>query len=52
MCCMSSHVVVLKRTDKRKLMSDMIGVLKEESGIDHITVQIEDEEYSKAVGEH
>jgi len=52
MCCMSSHVVVEKGTDRRRLMTEIIDVLKEEFKIDHTTVQIEDEEYPKAVGEH
>jgi len=52
MCCVSSHIVVEKGTDRRRLMTDIIAVLKEEFGIDHTTVQLEDEEYPKAAGEH
>jgi len=52
MCCMSGHVVVKKGTDKKKLIATLIDMLKEEFGIDHITIQLEDEGYPKAVGEH
>jgi len=52
MCCMSGHVVVKKGTDRKKLIATLIDMLKEEFGIDHITIQLEDEGYPKAVGEH
>ena len=52
MCYMNSHVVVKKGTDKKKLIATLIDMLKEEFGIDHITIQLEDEGYPKAVGEH
>jgi len=52
MFCMSAHVVVKKGTNRKKLMSTLINVLKEEFGIDHTTIQIEDEGYPTAVGEH
>jgi len=52
MCCMSAHVVVKKGTNKKKLLSDLISMLKEEYGIDHTTIQLEDEGYPKAVSEH
>ncbi len=52
MCCMSGHVVVKKGTNRKKLISTLINVLKEEFGIDHTTIQLEDEGYPKAAGEH
>jgi len=52
MCCMSGHVVVKKGTNRKNLITTLINVLKEEFGIDHTTIQIEDEGYPKAVGEH
>jgi cobalt-zinc-cadmium efflux system protein len=52
MCCMSSHVVVEDGTNGRDLVTKLIHVLKEEFGIDHTTIQLEDENYPKAAGEH
>jgi cobalt-zinc-cadmium efflux system protein len=52
MCCMSCHVVVKKEIDKRKLLSDLMKILSEEFGIDHTTIQLEDEGYPKAISEH
>ncbi len=52
MCCMSGHVVVEEGTNRKKLITTLIDVLKEEFGIDHTTIQLEDEGYPKAVGEH
>ncbi|MEM3622545.1 MAG: cation diffusion facilitator family transporter [Candidatus Bathyarchaeia archaeon] len=52
MCCMSCHVVVNKETDKKKLLSDLMKILSEEFGIDHTTIQLEDEGYPKAISEH
>ena len=52
MCCMSSHVVVEKGVDRRELITKLIHMLKEEYGIDHTTIQLEDEGYPKAAGEH
>jgi cobalt-zinc-cadmium efflux system protein len=52
MCIMSAHVVVEEGTDKRNLMFVLIHLLKEEFGIDHTTIQLEDEGYPKAIGEH
>lgn len=51
-CAMSCHIVVDADVDRKKLISDLIKVLKEEFGIDHTTVQIEEEGYPKAVSEH
>jgi cobalt-zinc-cadmium efflux system protein len=52
MCCMSSHVVVEDGTNGKDLVTKLILVLKEEFGIDHTTIQLEDENYPKAAGEH
>jgi len=52
LCCMSGHVVVKKGTNRKKLITTLINVLKEEFGIDHTTIQLEDEGYPKAVSEH
>jgi cobalt-zinc-cadmium efflux system protein len=52
MCVMSAHVVVEEGMDKRNLMFVLIHLLKEEFGIDHTTIQLEDEGYPKAIGEH
>jgi len=52
MCCMSSHVVVEKGTNRKELLTTLIEILKEEYGIDHTTIQLEDEGYPKAVEEH
>jgi cobalt-zinc-cadmium efflux system protein len=52
MCCMSSHVVVEDGTNGKDLVTKLIHILKEEFGIDHTTIQLEDENYPKAAGEH
>jgi len=52
MCIMSAHVVVKKGTNRKKLISTLISTLKEEFGIDHVTIQLEGEGYPKAVSEH
>ena len=52
MCCMSSHVVVQDNTDGKDLVTKLIHILKEEFGIDHTTIQLEDENYPKAASEH
>ncbi len=52
MCLMSGHVVVKKGTNRKKLISMLINMLKEEFGIDHTTIQLEDEGYPKAASEH
>jgi Co/Zn/Cd efflux system component len=49
---MSGHVVVKKEANRKKLIATLIDMLKEEFGIDHTTIQLEDEGYPKAVGEH
>jgi len=52
MCCMSGHVVVEEGTNRKKLITTLIDMLKKEFGIDHTTIQFEDEGYPKAAGEH
>jgi len=52
MCILSCHIVVEEGTDKKALMEILIHMLKEEFGIDHTTVQLEDEGYPKAPSEH
>jgi len=51
-CIMSGHVVVKEGTNRRELLANLINMLKEDFGIDHTTIQMEDEGYPKAVGEH
>jgi cobalt-zinc-cadmium efflux system protein len=51
-CALSCHIVVKKGTNRKKLTSDLIAILKREFGIDHTTIQLEDEGYPKAVSEH
>ncbi|MCW3982251.1 MAG: cation diffusion facilitator family transporter, partial [Candidatus Bathyarchaeota archaeon] len=50
--CMSSHVVVEKGANKKGLITKMINIMKEEFGVGHTTIQLEDEGYPKAAGEH
>ena len=52
LCCMSGHVVVTRRTNRKQLMETLIHMLKDEFGIDHTTIQLETEGYPKAPGEH
>lgn len=52
MCCISAHVVVKKGTDRENLLSTLIDTLKEEFGIDHTTIQLEEEGYPKSESEH
>ncbi len=52
MCCMSGHVVIKEGTDRKALTWTLIHMLKEEFGIDHTTIQLEEEGYPKAPGEH
>ena len=51
-CCMSSHVVVENETNGKELVTKLIDILNKEFGIDHTTIQIEDESYPKAAHEH
>ncbi|MBS7651255.1 cation transporter, partial [Candidatus Bathyarchaeota archaeon] len=52
MCCMSGHVVVDGDVDRRMILVKIMDILKSEFGIDHVTIQLEDEGYPKAAGEH
>jgi len=52
MCCMSGHVVAEEGANRKKLITTLINMLKEEFGIDHTTIQLEDEGYPKAAEEH
>ena len=52
MCMMSGHVVVDDRAERKEMMSKLIRLLKDEFGIDHTTIQLEDEGYPRALGEH
>jgi len=52
MCCMSSHVVVEDGTNGKQLITKLIHIMRDEFGIDHTTIQLEDESYPKAAGEH
>jgi cobalt-zinc-cadmium efflux system protein len=52
MCIMSSHIVIEKGTDEKALMTDLIEMLREEFGIDHTTIQLEGEQYPRAISEH
>ncbi len=52
MCCMSAHVVVGDSADRKRLMKLLIGVLRDEFGIDHTTIQFEEQGYPKAAEEH
>lgn len=52
MCCMSCHAVVRRGTNRKKLMTELIAMLKEKFGIDHSTIQLEDNGYPRASGEH
>ncbi len=52
MCIMSAHVIIEKGTDGKSLMTNLISMLKADFGIDHTTIQLEDEQYPKASNEH
>jgi cobalt-zinc-cadmium efflux system protein len=51
-CALSCHIVVEEGTDRRRLTSDLIRMLEAEFGIDHTTIQLEEEGYPKAPNEH
>lgn len=51
-CAMSCHIVVEANADRKQLISDLIITLRKEFGIDHTTIQIEEEGYPKAGSEH
>jgi Co/Zn/Cd efflux system component len=45
-------VVVEDGTNGKELVTKLVHILKDEFGIDHTTIQLEDENYPKAAGEH
>jgi cobalt-zinc-cadmium efflux system protein len=51
-CAMSCHIVMEEGVDRKKLLSDLIALLKDQFGIDHTTIQLEEEGYPKAESEH
>jgi len=51
-CAMSCHIVMHEGVDRKKLLSNLISMLKEKFGIDHTTIQLEEEGYPKAEREH
>lgn len=51
-CALSCHIVVKRGTNRKRLTANLIALLKQEFGIDHVTIQLEDEGYPKAVSEH
>jgi cobalt-zinc-cadmium efflux system protein len=51
-CALSCHVVMEKDADRKQLTSDLIAILEREFGIDHTTIQLEEEGYPKAGSEH
>ncbi len=51
-CALSCHIVIDKNADRKKLTCDLITMLDAEFGIDHTTIQLEDEGYPKAGSEH
>jgi cobalt-zinc-cadmium efflux system protein len=51
-CALSCHVVMEKDADRKTLTSDLISMLEKEFGIDHTTIQLEEEGYPKAGSEH
>ena len=48
---MSCHIVLEKDADRKQLTSDLIAMLEREFGIDHTTIQLEEEGYPKAGSE-
>jgi cobalt-zinc-cadmium efflux system protein len=52
MCCMSGHVVLDVGVDRRMMLVKIMDILKNEFGVDHVTIQLEDEDYPKAASEH
>lgn len=51
-CALSCHVVVEEGIDRRELMTNLIAMLDVDFGIDHTTIQLEEEGYPKAHDEH
>ncbi|OGD54737.1 hypothetical protein A3K80_00895 [Candidatus Bathyarchaeota archaeon RBG_13_38_9] len=52
MCCMSGHVIVKEGIERKELLTRLIEMLKEDFGIDHTTIQLEEGEYPKSPSEH
>jgi len=52
MCVLSGHIVVEESVDRKELMQHLIHILKQEFGIDHTTIQLEEEGYPQAREEH
>ncbi len=51
-CALSCHIVVEENVDRRKLTADLITMLDIEFGINHTTIQLEEEGYPRAHNEH
>ncbi len=51
-CAMSCHIVMHEGVDRKKLLSDLMSMVREKFGIDHTTIQLEEEGYPKAESEH
>ena len=51
-CALSCHIIMETGVDRKKLTSDLMDMLQKEFGIDHTTIQLEEEGYPKAVSEH
>jgi cobalt-zinc-cadmium efflux system protein len=51
-CAMSCHIVVDEGADRKRLLSNLISMLRKEFGIDHTTIQLEEEGYPKSESEH
>jgi Co/Zn/Cd efflux system component len=49
---MSGHVVLDVGVDRRMMLVKIMDILKNEFGVDHVTIQLEDEDYPKAASEH
>ena len=52
MCCMSGHVIVKEGIKRKELLTRLIEMLKEDFGIDHTTIQLEESDYPKSHSEH
>ncbi len=51
-CAMSCHVVIEDGVNRKNLITSMMFALKEEFGIDHTTIQLEEKGYPKSAEEH
>ena len=49
---MSGHVIVKEGIKRKELLTRLIEMLKEDFGIDHTTIQLEEDEYPKSPSEH